>query len=71
MTSTELKRYLIKCCYWYYVKADPIISDYKYDHMFYELRKLENDESMWDEDSPTQIIWGDLGEQYPDWAKIK
>ena len=68
MTRNELKRYLIKCCYWYYVKSDPLISDYEFDMKFKELQRLENGA---DEDSPTQIIWGEQEEQYPDWAKVR
>jgi len=71
MTREQLKKYLIKCCYWYYVKADPLISDKEYDFKVYELKKMENDETVWDEDSPTQMIWGDLESQYPEWVKVK
>lgn len=69
-TYEELKRNLIRACYWYYVKAEPIMSDYSYDHLIYDLKKMELDRGIADEDSPTQIIWGGRDEQYPDWAKI-
>lgn len=69
MTTIELKKYLIKCCYWYYVKCDPLISDYEYDIKFKELQALEGDNPT--ADSPTQIIYGDSESQYPNWAKIK
>lgn len=75
MTKIEChKRFLIRCCYWYYVKADPMISDRVYDLMFNELQSWERcrqaDTGVEpDTDSPTQMIWGDLYDQYPDWAK--
>lgn len=63
----RLKRNLIRYCYWYYVKARPLISDYDFDILFKILQDLEGDNA--DPDSPTQMIYGDLGSQYPDWAK--
>lgn len=66
----ELKRYLIKCCYWYYVKCNPLISDYKFDMKFKELQALESGVDA-DKDSPTQIVWGDREDQYPDWVKVR
>ncbi len=71
MSKDELKRYLIKCCYWYYVKCDPLIRDKVYDYKIYELKELENSGVDADRDSPTQMIWGDCESQYPDWAKEK
>lgn len=73
MKTTEgecLKNFLIRCCYWYYVKADPIISDHEYDMEFRRLQKLEEVEGA-DEDSPTQGVGSSLEESYPDWAKTK
>jgi len=66
-----MRRWLIRCCYWYYVKADPLISDYHFDLIFKELEAREKRESNFDPESPTQIIYGDLEEQYPEWAKKK
>ena len=71
MNRQELKEYLIRCCYWYYVKADPLVKDKAYDYMVYELKTLENKEGIWDSDSPTQMIWGDCEDQYPEWAKVR
>ena len=65
----QLKRDLIRYCYWYYVKAKPLISDYDFDMLFKELQKLEDNNTI--PDSPTQMIYGDLESQYPDWAKNK
>ena len=67
MTQEELKRYLIKCCYWYYNQANPLISDYKFDMLFKELQTMEGDDI--DPTSPTQMIYGERGVQYEDWAK--
>jgi NAD-dependent DNA ligase len=66
-----LQQYLIKCCYWYYVKSDPLISDREYDRRFHRLQELEekSDTSFIDPKSPTQKIWGDREEQYPEWVK--
>lgn len=65
----ELRRELIKYCYWYYVKSQPLISDYNYDMRFKELEKLEEGLEEIPKDSPSQVIWGDSESQYPDWAK--
>jgi NAD-dependent DNA ligase len=63
-----LKNFLIRCCYWYYCKANPIISDYEFDMEYKRLQELEEKYGA-DEDSPTQKIYGDLESQYPEWAK--
>ena len=70
----NLRRHLIKLCYWYYVKADPIVPDRTYDTLFKELEQLEKiaDAAFYPTPySPTQIIYGDLENQYPAWAKAK
>jgi len=71
-----LKQFLIRCCYWYYVKNEPMISDSLYDGLFRDLKyrestRLQKETIEPDSDSPTQMIWGDRDEQYPDWAKEK
>ena len=58
----ELKRILIKYCYWYYVKAEPMITDFEYDRLFRELQRMEGDEII--PDSPTQMIYGDRRKTY-------
>ena len=63
-----LKNLLIRCCYFYYVKGEPIVSDHEYDKEFKRLQALEEIYGS-DKDSPTQIIWGDVEEQYPNWVK--
>jgi DNA ligase (NAD+) len=65
----RLTNFLIRCCYWYYAKADPIISDYEFDMEYKRLEKLEEETGNPMPDSPTQKIWGDSESQYPDWAK--
>ena len=57
MEIDELRRKLIQACYWYYVKAKPFMSDYKYDMAFKELEKREETEGTVDW-SPTQRIYG-------------
>lgn len=64
----RLKRTLIQCCYWYYVKTKPLIEDQTYDALIDELKGLEKAFGA-DSDSPTQKIWGDREEQYLDWMK--
>lgn len=69
-----LKQFLIRCCYQYYVKSISKISDPLYDGLFRDLenresRRLQKENIEPDSDSPTQIIWGDSDNQYPDWAK--
>lgn len=69
-----LKQFLIRCCYQYYVKSDPMISDRIYDGLFDDLKNRECIRQSAtgmkpDPDSPTQMIWGDRDEQYPAWAK--
>lgn len=66
---TCLKNFLIRCCYHYYVLSSPIITDYEFDMEFKRLQKLEEELGKADADSPTQKIWGDLADQYPEWAK--
>ncbi len=69
MTEAErLKRTLIRYCYFYYVKAKSLVSDSTYDGLFKRLQELEGDTVV--ADSPTQMIYGDLERQYPEWAKV-
>jgi len=70
----QLRRTLIRCCYWYYVKVEPLIPDHTYDMLFKELEGLERKNTapfVATPDSPTQMIYGDLESQYPSWAKSK
>ena len=60
-------RYAIKCCYRYYVLADPVEADQTYDKMLHALRHFEGDHPISDV-SPSQKIWGDCAAQYPSWA---
>lgn len=67
MKQRCLQNFLIRCCYWYYVKAKPLISDRVFDEELKRLQKMEEQYGA-DPDSPTQKIWGDREEQYPEWA---
>jgi len=74
MTAPGLKQrcltnFLIRCCYWYYVKADPLITDYEYDMELKCLQKIEEETNILMKESPTQMIWGDCEDQYPEWVK--
>jgi NAD-dependent DNA ligase len=63
----DMVRYMIKCCYWYYVMAHPVEADQTYDKMLHALEHFEGGEPISDI-SPTQMIWGDCAAQYPSWA---
>lgn len=69
-----LKQFLIRCCYQYYVKSNPMIDDRLYDALFDDMKyresmRLQKEGIEPDSDSPTQMIWGDSDSQYSDWAK--
>ena len=61
----RLRQELEQAGYQYYVKDDPIISDYEYDH---KLRRLEELEALHPEtitpDSPTQRVGGQALESF-------
>ena len=65
MTIERLRERLIYHCYQYYVKADPRITDYEYDMLFKELERREKIEGTVF-NSPTQMIYGDRKDQYPE-----
>ncbi len=49
----------------YYVDNAPVISDYEYDHLMYELRDLEREwPDLVTPDSPTQRVGSDLASAY-------
>lgn len=64
-----LKNFLIRCNFWYYVKAAPILSDYEFDMEFKRLQKLEEVTGVVDSNSPTLTPGSDSEGTYPDWAK--
>ena len=52
--------------YKYYVLADPVISDEKYDSLVKELEKLESKyPELITQDSPTQRVGKDLTKHFP------
>jgi len=63
-----MKRHLIRACYWYYVKADPMMLDQTFDHLLKDLERREKAVSLVDPTSPTQMIYGDCEAQYPEWV---
>lgn len=54
----ELVNQLNEYCYAYYVLDDPLISDVEFDRLYDELRKLEEENGIVLEDSPTQRVGG-------------
>lgn len=69
LKQRNLKNFLIRCCYWYYVKAQPIITDYEFDTELKRLKQMEEESGQAEKDSPTQMIWGDAESQYPFWVR--
>jgi len=61
-------RYMVKCCYRYYVLCYPCEADYTYDRMTTSLKKLECG-TVPHYLSPSVKIWGDCSDQYPAWAR--
>lgn len=57
----ELRVLLTKANLYYYDKADPIMGDREYDRLLDELRNLEEQFDLQDENSPTQIIGESAG----------
>jgi DNA ligase (NAD+) len=66
-----LRNDLRKHDYFYYVLAEPIVSDYAYDMLFKELEKMERENpDLVTEDSPTQVVGGKSAEIYMKQNKI-
>jgi DNA ligase (NAD+) len=52
--------------YWYYVKAEPRISDYDFDMLLKELQELEHQfPDLADPNSPTKRVGGDITKAFP------
>lgn len=50
----------------YYVKNDPVLSDYEYDQLYKQLEKIEvNQPNLITPDSPTQRVSNDLTSEFP------
>jgi len=61
----ELRKRLHKHNYYYYVKSEPIISDYEFDQLINELQDLENRYPQFtDENSPTKRVGSDLNQEF-------
>ena len=57
----ELRAILVENSRRYYVANNPVISDYEYDHLMYELEELERQfPEFITPDSPTQRVGSDL-----------
>ncbi len=61
----ELREKIHLYDYHYYVLAEPLISDYEYDHLLKELEKLESENpQFFSSDSPTQRVGKDLTKEF-------
>ena len=65
----ELRKELEKHNYLYYVKSQPVISDYDYDMMLRELERLESEHPEFaDPNSPTQRVGSDVNLEFTQFA---
>src|ERR1035437_8092892 len=61
----ELRQQILEHDYLYYVLAEPVISDEKYDTLIKELEKLETEyPDLVTPDSPTQRVGKDLNKDF-------
>lgn len=61
----ELRKQIQYHNYRYYVLNDPVISDYEYDQLYSELRRIEEEHPEWvTPDSPTQRVGGGVAEKF-------
>jgi DNA ligase (NAD+) len=62
----ELRQLIVYHEYRYYIKHDPVISDYEYDQLYKQLEALEAEHpELVTPDSPTQRVSTDLTEDFP------
>ena len=60
----ELKNILNKANVAYYNQAQPFLSDKEFDEKLKELESLEQEFHLWDADSPTQRVGGDISSNF-------
>ncbi len=60
----ELTRIINKLNYEYYTLDNPTVTDKEYDALYDELKELENKESHFEPDSPTQRIGGEILDKF-------
>jgi DNA ligase (NAD+) len=61
----ELRRQLNYHNYRYYVLNDPVVSDYEYDQLMQELRRIEEEHPDWvTDDSPTRRVGAPVSERF-------
>jgi len=66
----KLVRFLVKCCYFYHVRREPLVSDLVYDATLLRVQDLEVAGYVEiREHSPGRRILGTLESDYPEWAK--
>src|SRR5205807_122336 len=65
----ELRNQLRSHEYRYYVLADPAISDYDFDQLMRELKRLEEEHpELITPDSPTQRVGGEPAKEFPSYT---
>ncbi|MFK7932504.1 MAG: NAD-dependent DNA ligase LigA [Saprospiraceae bacterium] len=65
-TAAQLREVIVYHEWRYYVKNDPVISDFEYDTLFKQLEKIEADQpDLITPDSPTQRVSSDLTSNFP------
>jgi DNA ligase (NAD+) len=66
----ELRKKISKYDFHYYVKNNPIISDFEYDSIYKELENLENSHPEYkSETSPTNRVGSDLSKDFPTYTR--
>jgi len=66
----ELRKKISKYDFHYYVKNNPIISDFEYDSIYKELEYLENSHPEYkSETSPTNRVGSDLSKDFPTYTR--
>ncbi len=66
----ELRKKIAEYDYHYYVKNNPIISDFEYDSIYKELEDLENSHPEYkSETSPTNRVGSDLSKDFPTYTR--
>lgn len=66
-----LKTLLVYHEWRYYIRHDPVISDFEYDQLYKQLERLENEHPDWvSSDSPTRRVSVDLTTDFPEVAHL-
>ncbi len=61
----QLRQSIDQHNYNYYVLSQPVVSDFEFDHLLYELKQLEGDNpEYFDPNSPTQRVGSDINQEF-------